>query len=457
MKSYQKHDEVEKIFKSIPIPKIDVTEKVMGRITRKKNYHYKIQNFNKKRIVQLTTSFIVIMLFVSIRFSPTFASFIGNLPGIRDIKSLPFFDKGVIEAIDNGLAQPVNSSDEHEDIVFSVNNIIVDESRIILTYTIDFPQEGRNVSLLNVNFFDKEGNKLNIYSDYTFNGNQYLTGKTIGHQNFTFDSSVTLPDKLFLTVYLMEGYRNVSEPITFLNSEWKVSANIDEKKFAGEKEIYNINNSIKISDQNVMFDTLTIFPTRSKLSIRYDKFNTKKILFFEDLMLINENGEVYGLLYPEVELQHSSDEKLDLYFQSSYYDEYKELYLVGSTIRAIDKKYKDIVLDIKNKKVLGSLDDGMKLKDVEKDEDTLTLCFLFKEELSIKYDYYDNVVGESIIDFQDQGLIIEKVIVKRTKDLLYQTEVSYTFKVLENFEDTLKLEIHNYPKKLKDSFRVKVK
>lgn len=79
----------------------------------------------------------LVVFFSMIRMSPAFASYISAIPGMDYIVDLIQWNKGLQSAVDNEFIQNINVSDEHQGIVFTVNDIIVDNTSMVVFYSED--------------------------------------------------------------------------------------------------------------------------------------------------------------------------------------------------------------------------------------------------------------------------------------------------------------------------------
>lgn len=70
------------------------------------------------------------------------------------------------------------------------------------------------------------------------------------------------------------------------------SIHIDKNKFKGLKEVYAVNRTMEIDGQKITFEKVIIYPTRIALYIHYDPLNSKKILGYPDIGIVDEKGDI---------------------------------------------------------------------------------------------------------------------------------------------------------------------
>ncbi|WP_165822566.1 DUF4179 domain-containing protein [Paenibacillus montanisoli] len=308
------------------------------------------------RMVSCTAMFMLLVMVASVRFSPTVAAYVGDIPGLRALVELINYDKGLKLAIENDFMQKVGLSEEHDGIKMTVDGILADESRVIVFYTLT-NQDGRKrvVNLRNV----KLANNANTSTSY---GASDFSEKWVSKQgtiDFNFHEGTGIPELLELEVKFDE----VNETATS-SPVWKFNIPVDKTKFEGKKETYAINQTVTVEGQRITFGTMTVHPTRIGLEVAYDPANTKKLFYFDDIRIEDEKGETFGTIINGISASNISETKEVLYFQSNYFSKPEKLYLRASSIRAMDKNKLEVQVDLDRKKLLFRPDDRLTLVDV---------------------------------------------------------------------------------------------
>lgn len=91
---------------------------------------------------------------------------------------------------------------------------------------------------------------------------------------------------------------------------------------------------------------------RAAIHVKMDPNNSKRIFSFDDLRLVDENGETWNKIANGITANQISPEEAIIYLQSNYFREPKELYLVLNKIQAVDKDEDHVIVDPKNQKIL---------------------------------------------------------------------------------------------------------
>ena len=417
----------------------------------------------KIRIYSNVAALIIFVLFsASIRVSPVFASYISKVPGLQYLVNLINYDKGIKDAVENNFIQNVNMSQEHEGLVFTIKDIIIDKSRAILFYSIQNKTNHKLVNIAEINLKDENGKNVIASSgiDLFVNENMMEQKELLGKVNFNFiDNETIIPDRLFIDVKLQDEVTNEiisRDKRKILISTWKFNIPIDKEKLKNMKVVYNLNQIIKIDGQKIFFKTVTITPTQISVEIEYDKSNSKKILGYDDIEIVNEEGEKWGTIMNGISGTRKDDDHQTLFFQSNYFTNPKELYIKGSSIKSLDKDKLKVIVDVDKKVLLKAPDDKLTLKSVTTIKGKTSLEFeLLKDKILDK----DKGYFVFLSDFEDSdGNIIHNKVGGSTH--LNGTDRQYIEYIITNdskFKNPISLTISDYPTRIKGDFKVKIK
>ncbi|MEW9125101.1 MAG: DUF4179 domain-containing protein, partial [Thermotaleaceae bacterium] len=201
-------EELGETYSTINIPK-DIDSFIQkgidrGRMRKRRNI--------RKKILGLAAAVFVAILVTSIRISPAFAAYLSEIPGLGHLVNIVNFDKGLELAIENNFIQHINIYDEHEGISFSVDDIIIDESRMIIFYTID-KGERKYININRIDFLDEKGNLLQAAFSYPgFIDEDMEKQQIVKNQvDIGFVEETIIPDVLKMKVKLMESPLSWSE------------------------------------------------------------------------------------------------------------------------------------------------------------------------------------------------------------------------------------------------------
>lgn len=438
------------------IPKPDCIDEYIKKgieIGQKKKKRLKVKKF-------LNIAAAVIIIFVtSIRISPAFAKYISTIPGLEYIVKLINYDKGIKDAVDNNFVQQVNMSEEHEDLVFTIKDMIVDDSKAIVFYSIENKGDHRFVNISEIEFDDEKGEPLIASFNYgSFINKDFSVEKKLGGSiELNFVEETVMPDKIFVRVKLRD---NASEYIprdkdNILASTWNFEIPVDKKKFENMKKVYTINKIVEIEGQRIMFKDVTITPTRAAVKIEYDKNNSKKILRFDDISIVDENGEVRGTIKNGVSGSRLDDNNEILYFQSNYFNNPRELYITGSSIKALDKDKLTVIVDTDSKKLIKAPDNRLKFVSVGDYNDGLHLEFELEineaKDTGYSYQIFDNRFKDST------GNLYYCNSAGNSYSSDNNQSVYLSFSHNTKFKNPIYLTIYEYPTRIKGDFKVKIK
>lgn len=442
----------------IPIPK-DIDQYILQGMERGKQ---KTKFRRDTRWVSYAASLLIVGMLLSIRFSPTVAAYVEKIPGMETIVQLIHYDKGLQLAAENDFIQPIGVSDEHDGIKFTVDGLIADESRLLIFYTIENKtiSEGR-ISLDKIEITDGSGEKLKEYGLSWGSQGVMGKGKQSEKMDIHFSSNTTIPDRLTLNIKLKmpeaAERSRADKPAESpghdegiaLEPTWTVQFQIDKGKFEGLKEVYDIHQTFDVEGQKITFEQMTVYPTRIALSVAYDKGNTKKILGFDDLEIVDDQGDVFGTISNGVFATQQDEFHETLYFQSNYFKKPKELYIRGSSLTALDKDKLEVVVDIEN----GTL--------LKKPDDRLTLLNVSEKYLEFQLKS-DDPIDESKAYFVFSGDYKDasgnQYRFKESGSSLMEgmNEIRFGIENVEH-QNPLILTIDQYPARIKGEFNIKVK
>ncbi|WP_223067510.1 DUF4179 domain-containing protein [Paenibacillus caui] len=315
----------------------------------------------RSRIAIGTGCLFILAALLSVRFSPAVAAYVGSIPGLKALVEMLHYDKGLQLALKNDFIEPLGMSQEKDGIELVMDGMLADESRVILFYTLNNKAALKgNVDINGVKLEDGAGNWLDGYSVSYGSTDVREDWKTKqGQIDFSFQDGTAVPDRLRLNLRLL-GMGEAKEARA--DPGWKFEIPVDKSKLSSMKETYAINQSATVEGQRITFGTMTVYPTRIGVEVNFDPHNTKKILSFDDIAIVDEHGEKFGTIMNGVTASHKSEDSIILYFQSNYFLKPKELYIEGGSMRALDKNKLEVKIDLKKKRLLTKPDDRLSLE-----------------------------------------------------------------------------------------------
>jgi hypothetical protein len=433
----------------------------------------------KRNIINIAACLMFVCFITLIRVSPTFAATLSKVPVLKYIVQLINYDKGLKSAVENEFIQHIGVSDEHNGIVFTVDDVIIDEERMIIFYTIENKEDDYFVELYGVDVKDKENEYLNACLSYGWvdERDEHDSSKSHGKISISFTEESTIPEIFIVEPILIKSQREDGCVIEVIDENedknrtnqknkefepkngWHVEFLVDKSRFENMKQIYNIDKTVDIEGQKITFKSIAISPTRSAVKVEFDSSNTKKIFSFENLKLVDENREEWA---PKgVTAAFTGENTRTLYFESNYFTEPKELYLKGSSFYALDKdklKFK-VRLDLENKKLLDSsqnLIEFVGMKNMDKSE--VVLKFLINRDVE-NYKYSFGSLFDS--EFED-GIGTKYNIDHRTCSMKTSEHgddiiLNIYIKANEKYKSPLTFTLNNYPTRIKKEFKIRIK
>jgi hypothetical protein len=412
--------------------------------------------YQAARLVSAAAAIILLMLTVSIRFSPVFADYLQDVPVLKYIVKLVNYDKGLKAAVENNFIQNIGVSDEHDGIRFTVDNIIIDQARMVVFYTIENSSKYKYLDMSNVKFTDEAGKILEASYNYGFLDNDPNQSKIQNNIKVSFGEDTNIPDTIHLAVELRHRDDSNSTEGASLPYLWQVDIPIDKSKFANMKEVYPIDQTIEIEGQKVNIMQAIMYPTRIELQLQLPEENSKKILRYDSLKILDEKGEAFATISNDVSATMPDDNHINLYFESNYFSKPKELYLQINSVKALDKNKLEVIVDTDKKQMLKSPDEGLKLKGITTVNDETELSFILSTDpvLDNNISYF---VFSSIIKDANNTEIHAPISSGGSINPNVNEEIVVIIPSGTKFTNPLRLTIEDYPTRIKGDFKIRIK
>lgn len=407
----------------------------------------------RRTVISMMSSFALILIFVtSIKVSPAFANTVKTLPGMEAIVKMIEGDRGIEDAVQNDFIQEIDVSETHGDVTLTVDRIIVDQARMILFYSIHTTGDYSFLRLKRPDLLSGDGTELKVSLSYNDpnEGAQFKQEKKLaGKMDIQFRENVEVPEILVLETRLEEAESGTSTIGHELDHEWHLEIPIDKKWFENTRETIAMDPKIQMKNQTIHLEKLVIDPIRIGLHMKFDEKNTMQLFHFDDIKLVDEKGETWPL--SNGLMRTGSEDDFVLYFQSNYFRKPKELYLTGSSIRAMDKEERNVVIDVKEEKLKKSPEDGrIRLKEVTKEGNNLQF------HLSVQLDEQDKEKGYQMFSHTlvNDDAETQEAIATRDDELI--SEIYFTVYNPTN-QNEIVLKLIDYPNRIIDPFKVKIK
>lgn len=305
---------------------------------------------------------------ISVNISPVFAEYLGKIPFVAGLVDIVKLDKGmqqimnkdegIQKAIESGHGQHANASATANDMTFTVENIVPDQDRMLITYSVKYDKEkyGELKSLWFNNLkVSGDGKILHEFKDgfHTNNAinNDFVSRNIVGPGEQG-NSGITVSqnensdeEKLYGWMEIIKKNENAVFPTTidFEIDGWKSTFTPDAKQYPGswkvsftlQEELLNIepivyagrefNIKTGAYDLDLKVDYTKISPIMTALKLDVMDYKNSPNSFHYNMHLEDETGQVYDHL--EDGIMTDSGNVLPE-FASCYFTQPKELYLV---------------------------------------------------------------------------------------------------------------------------------
>lgn len=357
-------EEIEK--REIPSDRLDQAIQI-GFETAKRNQTNKQRGFMRRSIWYTAIAAILILAFVtSIRVSPAFANALSSIPGFSGIVEMIQDNKGIQMAIENEHYQIIGTTGETEGVKVTLEGIITDESSMIAFSAIEHNKKYPNWYLSGYRILDTNGNEIANDHSFSTSWNQkndllatntteikfkgpVPTEEMILEYQFSDDIRDEGPvpiEEMFLKSHLTDDNKD-DQVIKTIQIPFKVELK------PVKREQYAVNKTVVIEGQKIHIHSITIGPIKTSIEVEYDAENTKKILGFEDLRLVDEKGEVWSAIKNGSTASWSEDSTIISYFlQSNYFRDTDHLYLQFNKLMAMDKDEAELIVDTEKQEIV---------------------------------------------------------------------------------------------------------
>ena len=304
-------------------------------------------------------------LVTSVRVSTTFAGAVASLPGMEGLVELIRYDKGIAAAIDNDDFQRLHLSAEKDGVTLTLEGVIADEKEMVLFYTV---KGGKLDEILFMNGTPElmNNNGKNVAVDV-------LAGATLDESKSTERGaylSVRIDNAIDETAFTLKAKMESQ----FRSIDYEIPFSLEKKRKPAEK--YPIHQTVVIEGQEITFQYVEMSTLRVGIHFQINPSNTKEILSFDDLKLvdkkgkkwtsINENGIGYGI--------RSEGENQVMYLPINYFKQPEELYMEFTKIQALDKDETHVLVDMDKQIILEQPSDG-RFKTVERRGNEIVFLF----------------------------------------------------------------------------------
>lgn len=296
----------------------------------------------KKTLWTLAVAALLMVTFVtSIRVSPAFANAVASIPGMERFVQLIQFDKGLEAIIENDYYEPIGVSQVKDNMTFTIDGVIIDETGMEVFYTLEAPSPIEKILYEKVDVIN-DGKSLSDNASISYGGIVEKTNRIEEQLSFTFQEAKQFTSQQFELTLQLENDKQTTFHIPFTL-----------KNKIQQGKVYSLNQEVEMDGQKMLVKKVTVYPLRVAVDIEFDKHNDMVILQFEDMRLEDENGEVWSSIQNGTSGFGGVDNEERLYFlQSNYFKEPKELYFKFNKVQALPKNESYLLVDFEKKQIL---------------------------------------------------------------------------------------------------------
>ena len=299
----------------------------------------------RNKIWSVVVAALIFFSFVtSIRVSPVFANAVASIPGMEKFVDLIQYDKGLEAIFKNDYYQKVDAVQTKSGLTLTIDGVILDETGMNIYYTLQSKEAVNGLSIQSVDLKNAPPGGISYGGSSPFEKSRELASQI----KYYFQEPTLFKDLSF----------TVEMDVLFQGETISFSLPFELKENVKQGKTIVLNEEVEIESQKLTIKEITIYPLRVAVTIAYDEANTKTILGFEDMRLVDEKGEVWGSIVNGITARG-----METYFlQSNYFEQPEKLYLRINKLQALDKDEATLVIDTEKGEILnGPKDDRLQI------------------------------------------------------------------------------------------------
>ncbi|WP_304414441.1 DUF4179 domain-containing protein [Brevibacillus aydinogluensis] len=368
----QQLSEIRERYQHVAVPE-QADRYILAGMAEARRRQMRTQRLHRIGWSALTACVLMLGLVFSIRLSPAVAAYVSRVPGLKPLVELIQYDKGLQMAAQHGLTQQVGRSAVRGKVSFTVDQVLMDQKRMLIVYTIKNAEPGHVTKLEKLELYDPEGNQLKAGFSWSHKPADKEAVVSQNKLDVYWQDDVPIPDRITAKVTLSVD-NQVWEPLS-------VDIPIDKSTYADLTEkVYPVNKTVIVDGQAITVERVTVYPTQTEVAIRFDPKNSKRIFGFDNLRLVNEEGESFAFWGNGVSSHSVDEDSVVYYLESSYFTPPEKLYVTADGIRALDKENLHVVIDAKTGRLLQAPDDRLRVEALRQNEDVVGLDLALRVE-----------------------------------------------------------------------------
>lgn len=289
---------------------------------------------------------LVAILFLSflltVRVSPTIASYAAKIPGLSVIVELVQENEGIKDAIANEYYEELGILVQDKGVTITLQGAIIDEYGIMLMYDFDYPTKKSDHHNYSVNIYQGDQRLENSMSYGSMDGLDEPVAHSSHMLEMTLDQPLDTTNPHFRVEFEMRDGDKQTISIPF---------SLD--KPIAKAKVIEPNTNITAQDQSLTINKIIRTPLRIHIEVKPDPSNTMQIVALDNISLELKNGSKRELIRNGLVGSGSFREgQYTFYLQSNYFYDSDELIVRIGEIQAVPKGEDYIEVDFTTKEVL---------------------------------------------------------------------------------------------------------
>ncbi len=398
----------------------------------------------------IVAGILMVGMFFSIRLSPAFAAYVSHLPGMEKLVDLIRDDKGLQMAAEHDLVQSIGATASHDGVSFTVNQVLMDQRRMLLFYTIQHEQKGHSLDLEKMTFYDEHGEESKAGYSWSFNGDTGAASKVQNRVDIYWEEASSIPDRVTAKVTISVDNKKLDAP-------FQVAFPINKTKFETWKErVYPVHREVTVDGQRFTISRMVVYPTQTEVTIEFDPENTEHIFDFDRLRLEDEKGRTYAFWGNGTPFKKEGENKITYNLESHYFEQPQKLTLKVDGIRALDKDKLQVIIDGKKGTLIKAPDSRLRLTAIRQNENVVGMDFTLLVDKMDEQRFMS--FGNELTD--NRGNKYESVSSTASSGDTDQSQMYgglYKRTTTKGAPDTYSFTLTDYPTRLSEGFTVEVK
>ncbi|MFT8318237.1 MAG: DUF4179 domain-containing protein [Sporolactobacillus sp.] len=392
---------------------------------------------------------LILLALSSVKISPAFAAYLDRIPGMHPIIGLIEGDKGLEDAIRHHALQKINRSKTIDHTTLTINSMLADKNQIIFFYTLKNPEKKISGTLKKFSLINDRAEPVDGSAEFNDAGmgTDGKGKKHLIHARISITlSAAKLTNPMHLSLKTGEG--------TFM---FAIPFNLN--KIKKSEDFYAVHKTFSLQGQKITIQSVAIYPTRTAIRVAYDRQNSKQITALDDLQLFDQTGEAETRENGITATSLSPDQHI-YYLQSNYFNKPRTIYLRLTSARAIDKRSRQVVIDIAKKKLLRKpADNRITLQSIKAVKDGETHRKILELRFAIKVPKKDSRSLYPIFAsyYRDQSGKHEQKSSDGLEDLLGRTHYELVRLPDKPYKSPITLTLSDYPSRIKGNIKLKIK